>query len=1190
MKKTQLLELWRSIRKSPISFLSIIIITALGVMEFCGIAFAGAAVTNMGEQYYQNANFYDLRLFSPTGFDEEDFEQMQAVEGVAQISAGYVTQQLISIKDVNLVAEIFTQSETINLPNMKEGRLPQTKNECTIELPLAKRFDLKVGDVISFASRAGSTEKSRLLESEFTVVGIAELPLVLYKDDYFNRGVSALGDGQVGTLMIVDESAFNMDMFLDIPTCYVKTTGTQSIFSQGYKDEIAQIRKRIGDIGAQREAVKFEARRAEYETKHADAKKEYQTKLDAYNDALQKLDAGKAELDQKNSELLALQQKLSTAQIEEKRALLAKKQAELDAGYQQLAEKEPLLQNAGALLEAAKAKLESLEQAGEGIAALAETYLAFDPEGKLSIWSSSVTDGVVLNFKGLDFTPIIADGNFPTSDEECAIEGDYAEQNNLKIGDFYELEDGRKLKVSGIYQISSSGTPEQDTTEKELHIITFLDDKEDSLVKLSFNAAYYVHNDNFFLQEYRQNKDEIKKAMEGSYEVKGNLIVLDVKNAPNSFANYTQSLRQQYNEKNQEYAAGLEQYNTAKRTLDEASVTLAQMRETLTKTVAEIGAATAKLNEGLKIVKEGYVTWEQKQAELQDAQKQLNEGKLLIEEGERSFAKLSQGRWAITGVESNASYHSFTTNLGGMTSVAYTCCILLLVIATLVSYTTIGRMVSDQRRLIGTQRALGLKPREIYGKYIAYAFLSTSCGIILGVITAYGVMQYIVYNISYAAAYQAKNFVPAFVLEPVLIIAGGSLACSILAAVISSRQLVRQSAVTLLNAATSEIKHKSTSVSKRLPLNFVMAMRNIMTNKKVLLTTIAGVAGSTILLIVVFTVRAGMGGVPNRQYRELQHYDGTVVINGQAEPAAQDELHRYLAAEGGFGSLPVCERYNSFLKDGDYHYATLLSSEQPELTNYLSLIDTRTGSKMEIPEEGVLLSKKCAEEYGYSVGDEFVITDSKGATHKTFIAGIFERNIGNAFVVNPKYYYESTGEKLLFNQYLIQLNEMDRDDFLAQLSRYPALVNYAPADLYVDVFNDKLSRIDSAVLVILIVTLLISVSVLSNLAIMNITQKETEITVMRALGMPLRHINGYVLREVMLMSFIGLLIGVLLGAPIGAFVTRAIELEGIQNIRGINFLACLAGAGICTVFFTASNLLSLIKIKDTKMIGTVRQA
>ena len=73
--------------------------------------------------------------------------------------------------------------------------------------------------------------------------------------------------------------------------------------------------------------------------------------------------------------------------------------------------------------------------------------------------------------------------------------------------------------------------------------------------------------------------------------------------------------------------------------------------------------------------------------------------------------------------------------------------ILFLVVAILISLTTITRMVEEERGLIGTYKALGFTDREIRRKYLLYAAIACILGGILGDICGFVVLPAIIFRI-----------------------------------------------------------------------------------------------------------------------------------------------------------------------------------------------------------------------------------------------------------------------------------------------------------------------------------------------------------------------------------------------------------------------------------------------------------
>ena len=87
----------------------------------------------------------------------------------------------------------------------------------------------------------------------------------------------------------------------------------------------------------------------------------------------------------------------------------------------------------------------------------------------------------------------------------------------------------------------------------------------------------------------------------------------------------------------------------------------------------------------------------------------------IITEGKTIMAVCQDGD-VIYGVG-----YSFAENqASGLASLSYSFSLIFLIIAALVIYASVGRMVQEQRALVGTSKALGLFNREILGKYMIF--------------------------------------------------------------------------------------------------------------------------------------------------------------------------------------------------------------------------------------------------------------------------------------------------------------------------------------------------------------------------------------------------------------------------------------------------------------------------------------
>ena len=196
--------------------------------------------------------------------------------------------------------------------------------------------------------------------------------------------------------------------------------------------------------------------------------------------------------------------------------------------------------------------------------------------------------------------------------------------------------------------------------------------------------------------------------------------------------------------------------------------------------------------------------------------------------------------------------------------------VIVIVIAALVIYATVGRIVQEQRKLIGTTKALGFFTREILAKYMIFGVSSTLFGSLLGIILAYFMVETIVLK-AYGVAYVIGTINP--VVQPfttlLVVLAAALLAAA--AVYLACRRLMKATAISLMQEQMPKGRQgsKKTQGSKaEKGLYNRLILRNIRSDIPRVAVTIVSVAGCCALLVIGFTLRGAVADAINRQYGE----------------------------------------------------------------------------------------------------------------------------------------------------------------------------------------------------------------------------------------------------------------------------------------------------------------------------------
>lgn len=232
----------REVRHSFGRFLSIFLIVLLGCGFFSGIKATMPDMIDTAEEYFSDNRLMDLKLMSSIGVKSEDVEAVKKAENVEGVMAGYSKDVFYYHENQNLVLKFMSFNNVVaedspnNLdkPVLLEGRLPEKKGECAVEVKMSSPDTFKVGGEIKIDEPDSSKKITDTLAADtYKIVGIVASPLYIG----YERDATTVGNGTVVSNVFVPESEFVCDYYTEL---YVKFKGTDKLepFSDEYKQAV----------------------------------------------------------------------------------------------------------------------------------------------------------------------------------------------------------------------------------------------------------------------------------------------------------------------------------------------------------------------------------------------------------------------------------------------------------------------------------------------------------------------------------------------------------------------------------------------------------------------------------------------------------------------------------------------------------------------------------------------------------------------------------------------------------------------------------------------------------------------------------------------------------------------------------------------------------------------------------------
>ena len=371
MKKSLRKELFREIRKSLNRYLSILFIVMLGVGFFTGVRASEPDMRLSMDVMADQAAFMDLRALCSYGITEGDLQALSALPDITAAEGEYSVDALERSGAKQTVLHVASLTENLNHIMLMEGRFPEKPGECLIDAQLPVVSEIRIGSVLHLESGTKDPLSDSLRHTELTVVGACTSPY--YLD--FERGSTAVGNGEVTGFALVDPDEFCMEVYTQ---AYLRSDALRALLytSREYDEKLTEIKKAAEDVVPARVSVRMEelvgdAKRelADAKTKYSEARAEADEKfaeaLQKLQDAETKLQEGEAELEKNRKKLENAAKKIekNEAALLEAKEGLEKEEAEIAALSQSISQREQSYQAARAAWVAARTAYEAKKRA-----------------------------------------------------------------------------------------------------------------------------------------------------------------------------------------------------------------------------------------------------------------------------------------------------------------------------------------------------------------------------------------------------------------------------------------------------------------------------------------------------------------------------------------------------------------------------------------------------------------------------------------------------------------------------------------------------------------------------------------------------------------------------------------------------------------------------------------------------------
>ena len=1060
----------------------------LGAFSLVGLKVSGPDIEDTLNGYIEQANAADLFVVAGYGLSDEDQAEIQ--EENADVEFGYFVDTVVG--DTPSAIRVFSQTKDISMFDLVSGALPTKSNEVALASTMADQY--KIGDTI----RLNESGKSTLLkEHEFTITGFVQSSEILSNTI---KGVSSAGSGDLSGFAVVPKDAFDSEVYTIARLRYPALRKWKTT-SREYSDKVTELQQALEEKLADNGTARLDSLKTTADDKISEGKEKITDAKTQLSDAEKKLADGKSEIE-KNEKTLADGQK----EIDSNEATIASGDAKLGAAWNQLEASRAQLESARVQIEQAVATLaEKKDQLDDASAKLTQA------EAQLAAKKEELASG----------QEQLEAGKTQLAQAKAQLEAGKAELETKKTA----LAQGKALLASDPDAAAAQGITEASLqametalTQAEAQIAQTektLVDKEQVLAQKE--------------QELAAGQTAISNA-EAELASKKQQLLAGQEAYQQGLAKYYASYSQ-YVDGLDQYREGVAAFEANAGTLEEGKAKLAEAKKTLADGEAKLADAKTQL-------KESEETFNEKK---ETADKDIQKAESELEKAEVDVSKLTKPKYSVytrTTMLGSEGFFNMKTTAEGISAVGNLFPIVLYAVAALVTVTTMTRFVNEERINAGVLKALGYETKDVMKKFAVYGFTAGVSGTVLGILLGTYALPS-----ALGATLMKDTVLPSIQLNFHPLIAVIAIVCSLICSVvpplwIARRELHEQAAALLLPkapvAGAKILLERIPFIWNRLSFTHKVTARNIFRYKQRMLMTIFGVAGSVALLFAGRGILGSLDGISDRQFKEIITYDAIVSKDTVLTASEEAALHNYLSSSSVTSYSDVYSESVTREVPGvdDEQSVTVLVGKEASISPYLHLNDAKSKKAVTLPAEGVLISEKLARLLNVKAGDTFTLPNKDGVDVTLTVGGVVEMYAGHFVVMTPEVYAKFYGVAPKDNAIFVQFKDKDAASVqkaaadLMALGGVKAVVQNTSMVSRIDTIVASLSRV---MMILTVVSILLAVVILYNLTNINVAERIRELSTIKVLGFLNKEVTMYIYRETILLSVIGMVVGILFG-------------------------------------------------------------
>lgn len=1251
MTKTLIKEALRSIAANKLRFLSVAIIIAMGMSFYVGINSASPAMNYEANEYFNRNNLMDVYVSSSIPFTNEDIEKIKNIKNVTQVMPsscidGYATlgrETLVNKNGTELVLRIssldvekekkFLQGEDdstfLNCLDLKEGRLPEKAGECVVDEKSAELYeDIEIGKTLNITD-ADSSAGVSLERNKFVIVGTVTSPIYISLD----RGQTKLGSGSLDSYIYVLPEVFSTSEVNELAV-KMKYSDALDTFSDEYSDRANLIAEQIGEISKGAIDSKLIELKNEYTQKITDKEaeikafsetsskqleekeasiKEFKEYVDSEDKILKDLKiSNESKTKSAASTLSSLESQLSAVQksydanvkSRDSQSSEIKGYSELKKLYDDLNKKhtaakteldslESNYQNKKSELDAKNAEITGHESNISGYESKISKLTSEIEELDKTI--SSINSNMSYYNQRVDYQNSVVDGIKADIKKQNDIISDSAATNEEKLS---ALSKRTKLNsdLSAAQKELTSRKTELENAQSQLASAKSEKAKKETEKK---NYSLALSNERTALSTAKSQRDILKtecsNAATNYNSAKKNY---DADSA--TLSKYVSSMNELTKGQSSltKLIARVESEAKEIETL-KRRVTEAQISYTLAARNSSIEISKAEYD--LKVAKSRYGTVDDEYTELKnDIDSKTNTLNGELRNYQTTLSNLANLRWNAIPRNDFSGMRSLSVSLENIKSMSAVFPIVFFLTAMIACLVIMIKNVEEERKEIGVLKAFGYSNFSIACKFLLYALLAWIIGIFIGTVMGTCVLPFVICSI-YNMTYSVPNVGTVFLANYVFFGIALSFIMIVTATLIAVIHEIRHNPAILMrpkNIAYNRrhILEKIPGLWGKMSYGMIVVARTISRSRERVTAGTLGIACCTALILSSLGLINSTTAVSGAQYADdgVFKYDIMFVLRTPQQDDAK-VLKKIQSDQRTQNATLFCNRSAFASADKTAQVKRTVSiitmKNSEEISNYVNF--KLTAGRLDFGKGNAIITSQMAQDLGIEVGSKVYLSSSDGVKRSATVSGIVT-NYTNHYVYMTDETYEEVFGAEPQRKYIIvstksYVDEQDIKNLASDFLKEDIVTGASTASEMASSVDVSISRILAVVMMFVLSACLLALIVMYTNSNVNLSERTREIANIKVIGLSDHEVLIYVIRESVLSTAYGVVIGLIAGIFLHKVLVGFISVDNIVYSSSISWWSYLVTIAIISLISFISSLPIRYKIDRINMAETLKE-